>query len=108
MIGDAVNTASRTEALNKPLQTDILITENTWRLVGDEFITEEMPPVMGKGKAKPVRRFAVVNIKVNKPGMAQPRPVNLREVRKMLGLRKPDLGKFDTNTEEKKYKFAEG
>ncbi|MDR2159384.1 MAG: HAMP domain-containing protein, partial [Treponema sp.] len=34
VIGDAVNLASRTESLNKPLHTDILITENTWKLIG--------------------------------------------------------------------------
>jgi adenylate cyclase len=107
VIGDAVNTANRTEALNKPLHTDILITENTWRLVGDEFITEEMPPVTVKGKEKPVRMFAVVNMKEKRPGAAQPRPANLREVRKMLGLSEPDLGKVDVNAEEKKYRFAE-
>jgi adenylate cyclase len=100
--------ANRTESLNKPLHTDILITENTWLLVGDEFITEEMPPVTVKGKEKPMRMFAVVNIKANKPGMAQPRPANLQEVRKMLGLGEPDLSKVDTNAEEKKYKFSEG
>jgi adenylate cyclase len=108
VIGDAVNTASRTEMLNKPLHTDILITENTWRLVADEIIVEEMPPITVKGKEKPVRMFAVVNIKEKKPGVAQPRPVNLREVRKLFGLGEPDLGKVDTNAEEKKYKFSEG
>jgi adenylate cyclase len=106
VIGDAVNTASRTEALNKPLHTDILITEDTWRLVGQELITEEMPPITVKGKAKPVRMFAVVNLKVNRPGILQPRPVNIRELRKILGLDGPDLGQVDTNEEEKKYTFA--
>jgi adenylate cyclase len=107
VIGDAVNTASRTEALNKPLHTDILITEDTWRLVGGELITAEMPPIMVKGKEKPLRMFAVGNLKVNKPGIVQPRPVNLRELRKVLGLDEPDLGQVDTNAEEKKYQFAD-
>ncbi|MDR2144741.1 MAG: HAMP domain-containing protein, partial [Treponema sp.] len=53
VIGDPVNLASRTEALNKPLGTDILITEDTWNLIGSHFITEEMPPVKVKGKEKP-------------------------------------------------------
>ncbi|MDR1901278.1 MAG: HAMP domain-containing protein, partial [Treponema sp.] len=55
VIGDPVNLASRTEALNKPLGTDILITEDTWVLIGNLLITEEMPPVKVKGKEKPVR-----------------------------------------------------
>jgi adenylate cyclase len=40
VIGDPVNLASRTEALNKPLGTDILITEDTYTLIGKYFITE--------------------------------------------------------------------
>jgi adenylate cyclase len=101
VIGDPVNLASRTEALNKPLGTDILITEDTWNFVGDSFITEEMPPVRVKGKEKPVRMFAVVNMK------GRPGPRDLAEVRSMLGIAPPDLGAVDVNSEEKKYKIGE-
>jgi adenylate cyclase len=104
VIGDAVNLASRTEALNKPLRTDILITENTWNLVKDYLITEEMPPVTVKGKEKIVRLFAVVNFRAE-PGAEQPSPVNLTELRQSLDLETPDLGKVDMD-EEKKYKFT--
>jgi adenylate cyclase len=100
VIGDPVNLASRTEALNKPLGTDILITENTWKLIGNHLITEEMPPVKVKGKEKPVRLFAVVNIK-NAPG-----PQTLGEVRQLLGIAAPDLSQVDTNAEERKYKIG--
>ncbi|MCL2801231.1 MAG: HAMP domain-containing protein [Treponema sp.] len=102
VIGDPVNLASRTESLNKPLGTDILITEDTWNLVGDKFITEEMPPVTVKGKEKPVRMFAVVNLK-DAAG-----PQTLAEVRKLLGIDPPDVSKVDTNAEEKKYKIEKG
>jgi adenylate cyclase len=102
VIGDPVNLASRTEALNKPLGTDILITENTWRLVGDTLVTEEMPPVKVKGKEKPLRLFAVVNIKNAKTG-----PKTLAELRKLLGITPPDLSAIDTGAEEKKYKIGE-
>ena len=97
VIGDPVNLASRTEALNKPLGTDILITEDTWTLVGDKFITEEMPSVTVKGKEKPVRMFAVVNLH-NVPG-----PKTLAEARTLLGISAPDLSKVDADAEEKKY-----
>jgi adenylate cyclase len=100
VIGDPVNLASRTEALNKPLGTDILITEDTWRLIGEKLITEEMPPVKVKGKEKPVRIFAVVNIKGARG------PQTLTEVRKLLGIKAPDISKVDTNAEEKKYKIG--
>jgi adenylate cyclase len=105
VIGDAVNLASRTEALNKPLGTDILITENTWKLVGKYLVTEEMPPVSVKGKEKPVRMFAVVNLKA-KEGETQPKPGTLVELRKLLGIEAPDLSKIDTGEEEKKYKIV--
>jgi adenylate cyclase len=99
VIGDAVNLASRTEALNKPLGTDILITENTCALIGKYLITEEMPPVTVKGKEKPVRMFAVVNFR-NTRG-----PESLEDVRRILGIPAPDLGKVDVNADEQKYKI---
>jgi adenylate cyclase len=105
VIGDTVNLASRTEALNKPLGTDILITENTWNLVGRYFITEEMPPVSVKGKEKPVRMFAVINLKPQ-DGSEQKKPASLSELRKLLGIRPPDISKVDVNAEEQKYKLG--
>jgi len=102
VIGDPVNLASRIEALNKPLGTDILISEDTWRLIGDKFVTEEMPPVSVKGKAKPVRIFAVVNFAGEDKG-----PQTLNEVRSLLGITTPDLSKVDVNADEKKYKIGE-
>ncbi|MFP3043958.1 HAMP domain-containing protein [Treponema primitia] len=104
VIGDAVNLASRTEALNKPLGTDILITEDTWNLVGKYLITEEMPAVTVKGKGKPIRMFAVVNLIV-KEGLEQPRPRTMMELRNMLGISAPDLRKVDINAEDLKYKI---
>jgi adenylate cyclase len=105
VIGDAVNLASRTESLNKPLHTDILVTENTWKLIGKYIITEEMPPVTVKGKEKPVRLFAVVNLRV-KPGLVQPGPATLAELRQLLGLTAPDLDRVDMDGEEKKYRIS--
>jgi adenylate cyclase len=101
VIGDPVNLASRTEALNKPLGTDILITEDTWELIGDRLVIEEMPPVTVKGKEKPVRLFAVVKLKES-----EGRPETLAELREMLGVRPPDLTAASTALEEKKYKIG--
>ncbi|MDR2471704.1 MAG: HAMP domain-containing protein [Treponema sp.] len=97
VIGTPVNLASRTEALNKPFGTDILITEDTWELVNDKIITEEMPPVTIKGREKPVRMFAVVNLK-DAPG-----PRSLGEVRFLLGIPVPDINKVDADAKEQKY-----
>ena len=101
VIGDPVNLASRIEALTKPLHVDILISEDTWKLVGDKFITEEMPSVTVKGKEKPVRIFAVVNFYGEPKG-----PQSLDEVRTLLGLDPPDLEKIDVNADEVKYHIA--
>jgi len=100
VIGDPVNLASRIEALTKPLGADILISEDTWRLIGNKFITEEMPSVTVKGKEKPVRIFAVVNLAGNTKG-----PQTLADVRKLLGIEAPEFSKVDVNTDEKKYKI---
>jgi adenylate cyclase len=108
VIGDTVNLASRTETLNKPLGTDILITENTWSLIGDHLITEEMPPVPVKGKAKPVRMFAVINLKVSQPGVEQSGPVRISELRKLLGTTAPNLATLNLDVDEKKYKIGAG
>jgi adenylate cyclase len=101
VIGDPVNLASRTESLNKPLGTDILITENTWELIGDRLVIEEMPPVTVKGKEKPVRLFAVVKLKES-----EGKPQTLAELREMLGVKPPDLSAVSTEMEEKKYKIG--
>jgi len=106
VIGDAVNLASRTESLNKPLGTDILITEDTWELIGDQLITEEMPPVQVKGKEKIIRMFAVVNCRPEE-GKNQEEPVTLAQVRKMLGIQTRAGSKKDTSTKEKKYKIGD-
>ena len=95
--GDPVNVASRLESLNKLLGTDILITEDTWHHVKKKFITEEMPSVTVKGKEKPVRIFAVINIAKAKKG-----PRSLAKVRKLLRIKVPNLSKVDLGTDEQK------
>ncbi|PIE98414.1 MAG: adenylate/guanylate cyclase domain-containing protein [Treponema sp.] len=100
VIGDAVNTASRIEALNKPFGTDILISQNTYDLVKDLVITEPMLPIKVKGKDKPLQIYAVVNLKGVKG------PQTLAEVRKLLKITPPATIK-DPNEEEKKYEIMD-
>lgn len=82
-IGDAVNFASRTESSNKLCGTDILITEDTYNILKDDFIKNksnnfsikdenkeneivvEMIPVEFEVKGKGVQHFYGV---VNMPG----------------------------------------
>ena len=101
VIGDPVNLASRVESLNKPLGTDILIAEDTWNLVKNDFITEEMPSVTVKGKEQPVRIFAVVNFSGSKEG-----PQTLAEVRELMGIPAPDISAVDLDADEKKYNIG--
>ena len=84
VIGDPVNLASRTESMNKSLATDILITENTWKLVKDHFITKEMPAVEVKGIKAPVRLFAVINFAGINTG-----PRTLDELRRIFNITAP-------------------
>ncbi|MCL2174605.1 MAG: HAMP domain-containing protein [Treponema sp.] len=100
VIGDPVNLASRIESLTKPLGADIIISEDTWQLIGDKFITEEMPSVTVKGKEKPVRIFAVINI-----ASSSKTPQTLDDVRKLLGIEAPDMANVNVNADELKYKI---
>jgi hypothetical protein len=107
VIGDPVNLANRVEGLNKPLGTDILITEDTWMLVREQFITEEMPPVTVKGKEKPIRVFAVINFRTP-AGTAPEGPQTMAQIRTLLGIKTPDLSKLDMHVKERKYLFHGG
>ena len=80
-IGDNVGIAYEMEELAMQHGVDILISEDTWRLVGDLFFTEELPAVKIKGKEKPVRLFAVINFTGEIKG-----PQSIDEVRSIMGI----------------------
>jgi adenylate cyclase len=77
VIGDAVNLAARFEGPNDLFDTDILVTENIMRLIGNQLVVQELPSLEVKGKEKKLRVFAVINEKVNVSAR------NLTEVRKL-------------------------
>jgi adenylate cyclase len=101
VIGDPVNLASRLESLNKIFCTDILIGENTWRLVRKRFITEEMPSAKIKGEQKRARVFAVINFARENKG-----PRSLARLRRILGIQEPENLKLDVSSGQKKYRFT--
>ncbi len=101
VIGDPVNVASRIEGLSKIFGADILITEDTWRLVKDKFITEEMQKVKVKGKENPIRVFAVINFQGAEYG-----PKTLAEVRKLMDIKPQDSLEI-SYTEEIKHHVLE-
>jgi adenylate cyclase len=55
VIGDTVNTASRIESSTKSFGTDLLISEEVFKRIGEDFITEFAGSTKVKGKNEPLR-----------------------------------------------------
>jgi adenylate cyclase len=70
-LGDNVNLGSRLEGLNREYGSEILIGENTARLVGDAFRLRELDMVRVKGRRQPVRVYELLA----KAGAALPEQV---------------------------------
>ena len=98
VVGDAVNLAARLETLNKTFGTDILISEDTWELVKEHIIYEEMPTIYFKGKEKSVRVFAVINLVSNPTG-----PKTLGQLRKLLDVEPDNTINIDASGKEIKF-----
>ncbi|KAB2932926.1 MAG: HAMP domain-containing protein [Leptonema illini] len=79
VIGDAVNLASRIEYLNKEFGTDILISESTRRILGDDYRLVAMPSVPIRGKAEPQLTYAVLGRKNDSEA-----PRSLKQLREQL------------------------
>lgn len=62
-MGDNVNLASRMEGLNKIYGTNIIITENTHKIVKDKFETRKLDVVKVKGKKKPILIYELLSQK---------------------------------------------
>lgn len=58
-VGDVVNTASRIMALSKRLGRRIVVSEQTCRLAGEEFVFEDLGSHELRGKTAPIRVFAL-------------------------------------------------
>ncbi len=63
VIGDGVNLASRIEGVNKFFGTQILISEDTKKLIGDDFECRKMGEVEVKGRSKPEVIYELVGMK---------------------------------------------
>lgn len=59
VVGDTVNLASRVEGLNKPLGSELLISQATQQLLTDSFKLQDMGSHKVKGKSEAVRVFSV-------------------------------------------------
>lgn len=64
VIGNTVNVASRIESENKTFKSDILISEDTFLKLGDDFkgahAFEKCEPVSVKGRQKPLTLYKIV------------------------------------------------
>jgi adenylate cyclase len=61
VLGDQVNLGSRLEGLNKMYSSEIIIGENTARLVKDDFVLRKIDVVQVKGRAQCVDVFELVS-----------------------------------------------
>ncbi|MDB5097656.1 MAG: adenylate cyclase [Cyanobacteria bacterium RYN_339] len=59
VIGDAVNTASRLEGLNKEFHTDIIMSQSTYELVADLVEVKPLGRVAIKGRTEAVGAYAL-------------------------------------------------
>lgn len=78
-IGDTVNVASRVEAQNKELLTNLLITEECYAHVRDEVVIGDDFKTVLRGQSKPQRLYEVT-------GLAHPDPIFLvqRQIHRVL------------------------
>ncbi len=60
VIGDVVNLASRVEALNKELNSQMLVTDEVWRASGRTAGARSRDPIRVRGRETPVRIFQLV------------------------------------------------
>jgi len=97
-MGDTVNLASRIEALNKPMGTDILISQATADRVEGIYDLVPMNKIKVKGKAEPQQIYAVLGRLDD-----EARPRSLRELRAMVGI-KGQFGEVSA-TEEHEVKY---
>jgi adenylate cyclase len=62
VIGDAVNVASRLEALTKELKEDVLLSEDTVTAAGDLVRVEPLKSVVVKGRTQPVLIYRLLGL----------------------------------------------
>lgn len=65
VMGDEVNLASRLESINKYYGTYIMISENTYEQIKDDFIVRIVDFVKVKGKEKPVKIYELIELQGN-------------------------------------------
>jgi adenylate cyclase len=82
LIGETMIIADIAKAHNIVFDTDILISESAWRLTQKYIVAQEMPPLQIEGISKPLRIFALINLRTG-PGEARVFPATLEDVRSL-------------------------
>jgi adenylate cyclase len=59
-VGDTVNLASRLEHLNKEFGTEVLISDDTWAEIGDEFVCRQVGRSTVRGRTQETTFHALV------------------------------------------------
>ena len=62
VIGDTVNLASRLESSTKELGVNVLISEDTWKLVSGALTCRPVKEITVKGRNKPVMTYEVLGV----------------------------------------------
>lgn len=62
VMGDDVNLASRLEGANKQYNTNIMISDTTYKLVEDFVIARELDTIVVKGKTKPTTTYELIGM----------------------------------------------
>jgi adenylate cyclase len=62
VIGDTVNLASRLESLTKELKSDVILSEDTYLLIRDEFECEAIEQVKVRGRDRAVQVYRLVGV----------------------------------------------
>jgi len=65
VIGNTVNTGSRIEASTKAFGSDLLISEEVVKQIGDEFLIELAGAAEVKGRSEPLKMYKVRGYKEN-------------------------------------------
>ncbi|MFH2008085.1 MAG: adenylate/guanylate cyclase domain-containing protein [bacterium] len=70
VVGDTVNVASRLCSLAQA--GEIIVSDDTHKLIGDKFETVELPPARVKGKASEIQVFNVIGFRSETPELTKP------------------------------------
>ncbi|MDR0557418.1 MAG: HAMP domain-containing protein [Treponema sp.] len=86
---EAARLAGRIVDANEDFDTDILIMEHTWELIGERLVLEETPLIKVKGREKPLRAFALVNVQSDNEADAILQEADMENMRLWVGVAGP-------------------